>query len=476
MDILDDGRYNAIISWLPTGDGFIIHDKKRFSEEVMPVFFKQSQYSSFVRRMSRWKFALVREGHKKAKFFHPLFVRGAKHNAGCIRPVRQKRHGEEYSEEDMDPTTADLYHRSQRDLNIPRHISNPMENYNNGLPGLMSFMNNQTQMSNPSTHGMGGTPNLLHQGFMHGFNPQMTPEFMHMQMMMNQANYMQQMQRNQEFEAGFYKQQQQQQQQQLAQLTYHQGSNPMTPTHPQMMHQMGVNPDTIQQQQQQKIGNQNLDQLKQQDQVNEDPNDQDKDAEQTANPNPDPQNAETQHAVASAPLNVNQMQNQNPLISMNGNQMSMNPGQGASNNPMFSSMNSQMQFMQMNQGMMFHGQGQGLNDPMTTNQGTPMQMMNPSIHPSMGGMQMRGTSGYEFMAAQATMGNYPNPSLLYANSNGDVGPLQPTLPPEGSLTDQQHSHANTVSSEKSDTVSTAQLENLSKRNGESNPSVADVEV
>jgi hypothetical protein len=89
---------------------------------------------------------------------------------------------------------------------------------------------------------------------------------------------------------------------------------------------------------------------------------------------------------------------------------------------------------------------------------------------------MRGTSGYEFMAAQATMGNYPNPSLLYANSNGDVGPLQPTLPPEGSLTDQQHSHANTVSSEKSDTVSTAQLENLSKRNGESNPSVADVEV
>jgi hypothetical protein len=385
MEILDDGKYNDIISWLPTGDGFIIHDKKRFSEEVMPIYFKQSQYSSFVRRMSRWKFALVREGHKKAKFFHPLFVRGSKHNASCIRPVRQKRHGVGEEEtgagaDEMYP--VDMYLKAQRNnMNIPKHIGNPMDQYNSSL---MAFMN-QSQMSNPSTAavalgGMGGASNLLHQGFVRGFNPQMTPEFMQMQMMMNQAKYVQQqMHRNQESEGGYV-----------------------------------MAPKDLQQQQQQ------------QDPMNHkenDPSDNVVQTEKTSN--------EDQKNATEMPTSSSKTPHSSMNMSMNMNQMPMmmNHGQGPTTaNPML------MQMMQMNQGMMYHGQGHGMNP-------TSMPMTNPSFSTTMTGGQMsgmtpappltaaaasvgvgvNGTSGYEYMVAQG-MKNYVDPSIY---TNGQMGTNHP---------------------------------------------------
>ena len=77
MAILDDDHFPDIISWLPDGSGFTIHDKKRFEVEVLPVYFlKQSKYTSFTRRMNRWGFTIQLHGHKSASYFHPMFIRG----------------------------------------------------------------------------------------------------------------------------------------------------------------------------------------------------------------------------------------------------------------------------------------------------------------------------------------------------------------------------------------------------------------
>lgn len=461
MELLDDGKFNDIISWLPTGDGFIIHDKKRFSEEVMPIYFKQSQYSSFVRRMSRWKFALVREGHKKAKFFHPLFVRGSKHNASCIRPVRQKRHGvgEEEAgagEDEMYP--VDMYLKAQRNnMNIPRHISNPMDHYNSSL---MAFMN-QSQMSNPSTAavalgGMGGASNLLHQGFVRGFNPQMTPEFMQMKMMMNQANYMQQqMHRNQESEGGYV----------MAPMDLHQ---------------------------QQQAQSQQQDPMNQKE---NNPSDNVVQTEKTSNE--DQKNATEMPTSSSKTPHSSMNTSMNTSMNMNQMPMMMNHGQGPTTaNPML------MQMMQMNQGMMYHGQGHGMNP-------TSMPMTNPSFSTTMTGGQMsgmtptppltaaagvgvgvNGTSGYEYMVAQG-MKNYVDPSIY---TNGQMGTNHPfqmvssTVVGQDSVKgsngkgeseeqkedDEQTSNTNAVSSESSER---GEAEKPSIEHAENNVSVVgDVEV
>mmetsp|Transcript_33530 Transcript_33530/g.70507 ORF Transcript_33530/g.70507 Transcript_33530/m.70507 type:complete len:528 (+) Transcript_33530:285-1868(+) len=55
-DILEKDAYQDIISWLPDGDGFSIHDKKRFVSQILPCYLEGAKFSSFMRRLRRWKF------------------------------------------------------------------------------------------------------------------------------------------------------------------------------------------------------------------------------------------------------------------------------------------------------------------------------------------------------------------------------------------------------------------------------------
>jgi len=75
MEILNSDEYPDIITWLPHECGFAILNKKRFSNEVLPKYFKESKYTSFTRRMNRWRFTIQTHGHQKSSYFHPKFVR-----------------------------------------------------------------------------------------------------------------------------------------------------------------------------------------------------------------------------------------------------------------------------------------------------------------------------------------------------------------------------------------------------------------
>jgi hypothetical protein len=55
MEMLSDERYAGIVCWLPHGRGFVILDKKRFSNEVMPKYFsRKAKFTSFTRKLNRW--------------------------------------------------------------------------------------------------------------------------------------------------------------------------------------------------------------------------------------------------------------------------------------------------------------------------------------------------------------------------------------------------------------------------------------
>mmetsp|Transcript_6896 Transcript_6896/g.10188 ORF Transcript_6896/g.10188 Transcript_6896/m.10188 type:complete len:519 (-) Transcript_6896:378-1934(-) len=97
MEILDHNRHGDIICWLPHGRGFIIRDKKRFEIEVMPHYFKESKYTSFTRRLNRWNFTIQAHGHKKASYFHPIFVRGNPIQCLDMKPVSQVRKNTSWS-------------------------------------------------------------------------------------------------------------------------------------------------------------------------------------------------------------------------------------------------------------------------------------------------------------------------------------------------------------------------------------------
>jgi hypothetical protein len=55
MSILSDEKNHDAICWLPHGKGFVIRNRKLFSEKIMPRFFpRKSKYSSFTRKLNRW--------------------------------------------------------------------------------------------------------------------------------------------------------------------------------------------------------------------------------------------------------------------------------------------------------------------------------------------------------------------------------------------------------------------------------------
>jgi len=84
-----EGTAGDIISWMPHGRAFLVHDPQRFVSEVMPVHFKQSKYSSFQRQLHMYNFERVTgPGPNKGAYHHPYFLRSHPELALKMRRTR----------------------------------------------------------------------------------------------------------------------------------------------------------------------------------------------------------------------------------------------------------------------------------------------------------------------------------------------------------------------------------------------------
>jgi hypothetical protein len=72
----ETGTHASIIAWLPGGRSFKVHQKDKFANIVLPVFFNTTKYKSFQRSLNLWGFETVSKGPSKGVCSNPLFVRG----------------------------------------------------------------------------------------------------------------------------------------------------------------------------------------------------------------------------------------------------------------------------------------------------------------------------------------------------------------------------------------------------------------
>ena len=59
--------FTHIISWIPTGDGFRVHDAKAFTATIMPKYFGMTHFKSFQRQLSLYSFKRATEGLNRGK-------------------------------------------------------------------------------------------------------------------------------------------------------------------------------------------------------------------------------------------------------------------------------------------------------------------------------------------------------------------------------------------------------------------------
>jgi len=72
-----DQDEESIVSFLPHGRGFLVHDVSRFVSEIMPRYFPgQKRWSSFGRQLNLYGFCRVTHGRDMGSYYHELFLDG----------------------------------------------------------------------------------------------------------------------------------------------------------------------------------------------------------------------------------------------------------------------------------------------------------------------------------------------------------------------------------------------------------------
>jgi hypothetical protein len=75
MEAITKHYDEGVVAWLPDGKSFVVVDPQRFVEDVLLDAFKGGKYTSFVRKLNRWKFRRLTSNAGVDCFHNPLFLR-----------------------------------------------------------------------------------------------------------------------------------------------------------------------------------------------------------------------------------------------------------------------------------------------------------------------------------------------------------------------------------------------------------------
>ena len=76
MEILSMKESTDAMQWVADGDAFVILSVANCVHTILPRFFKQTKFASFIRKVNRWGFKQISKGTRNIVYRHPSFKRG----------------------------------------------------------------------------------------------------------------------------------------------------------------------------------------------------------------------------------------------------------------------------------------------------------------------------------------------------------------------------------------------------------------
>ena len=75
LEAVTKDKQEHIVSWMPHGRAFKVHNPQAFEEQIMPMYFTE-KYDSFRYLLGQWGFLRISRGRDRGAYFHVHFIRG----------------------------------------------------------------------------------------------------------------------------------------------------------------------------------------------------------------------------------------------------------------------------------------------------------------------------------------------------------------------------------------------------------------
>jgi hypothetical protein len=93
LDHIERNGLASVVSWQSHGRCFLVHDQKKFVDEIMPTYFRQTKFASFQRQLNLYGFNRVTSGRDRGGYYHELFLRGKRFLCHRIQRIKIKGTG-----------------------------------------------------------------------------------------------------------------------------------------------------------------------------------------------------------------------------------------------------------------------------------------------------------------------------------------------------------------------------------------------
>lgn len=107
LDQAERDGLSKIISWLPEGDAFMVHDKDAFADSLMPEYFHSKKFKTFQRNLNLWGFRTLTKNPNKGAIFHPDFLRSNPDRCRLMKRIRIKKKSPRMSLAEFQATIQD---------------------------------------------------------------------------------------------------------------------------------------------------------------------------------------------------------------------------------------------------------------------------------------------------------------------------------------------------------------------------------
>mmetsp|Transcript_31622 Transcript_31622/g.63871 ORF Transcript_31622/g.63871 Transcript_31622/m.63871 type:complete len:369 (+) Transcript_31622:122-1228(+) len=121
-----DSEFSSALSWSPSGNAFVVHDREVVVEHIIPKFFDHKKWRSFTRQLNLWGFKRELRGPdtEGERYYHQFFNRGKLDELQLIQRTEIKRRSSKKQLSSYD---------SGHPLSLSQQISAMTANHNDGF-------------------------------------------------------------------------------------------------------------------------------------------------------------------------------------------------------------------------------------------------------------------------------------------------------------------------------------------------------